>query len=73
MRPASQDAARGGGRRGAADHEERRAHADALYAGGRYAEAGEEYRALATDPAHRGAGKNALLVAAAACDLKPSA
>ncbi len=30
---------------------ERRAHADALYAGGRYSEAGEEYRALANDSA----------------------
>ena len=46
---------------------ERRAHADALYAGGRYGDAGEEYRALAqADPAAR----NALLVAAAECDLK---
>ena len=37
---------------------ERRAHADALYAGGRYADAGEEYRALANDSAQSGsAGK----------------
>ena len=36
---------------------ERRAHADALYAGGRYAEAGEEYRALANDSAQRSHGK----------------
>jgi soluble lytic murein transglycosylase len=49
---------------------ERRAHADALYAGGRYAEAGEEYRALANDSAQDPSAKNALLVAAAACDLK---
>ncbi len=50
---------------------ERRAHADALYAGGRYAEAGEEYRALANDSAQADASaKNALLVAAAECDLK---
>ncbi len=49
--------------------EERRAHADALYVGGRYAEAREEYRALAAEPADE-RGKNTLLVAAAACDLK---
>jgi len=50
---------------------ERRAHADALYAGGRYAEAGEEYHALANDSAQADpAARNALLVAAAACDLK---
>jgi soluble lytic murein transglycosylase len=47
---------------------ERRAHADALYNGGRYAEAGDEYRALANDS--NAPDKNALLVAAAACDLK---
>lgn len=49
---------------------ERRAHADALYAGGRYADAGEEYRALANDSGQDPQGRNALLVAAAACDLK---
>jgi soluble lytic murein transglycosylase len=50
---------------------ERRAHADALYAGGRYADAGEEYRALANDsPASDPQARNALLVAAAACDFK---
>jgi soluble lytic murein transglycosylase len=49
---------------------ERRAHADALYAGGRYSEAGEEYRSLANDSAQEPQAKNALLVAAAACDLK---
>ncbi len=50
---------------------ERRAHADALYAGGRYPEAGEEYRALANDTAQSDPqGRNALLVAAAECDLK---
>jgi soluble lytic murein transglycosylase len=50
---------------------ERRAHADALYAGGRYADAGDEYRALAHDSAQADpAAKNALLVAAAECDLK---
>jgi soluble lytic murein transglycosylase len=50
---------------------ERRAHADALYAGGRYADAGEEYRALANDSSSSDPqAKNALLVAAAACDFK---
>ncbi|HXP09362.1 MAG TPA: transglycosylase SLT domain-containing protein [Acidobacteriaceae bacterium] len=47
---------------------ERRAHADALYAGGKYADAGEEYRALANDSSS--SERNALLVAAAACDFK---
>ncbi len=47
---------------------QRRAHADALYNGGRWAEAGDEYRALAIDS--NAPDKNALLVAAAACDLK---
>ena len=47
---------------------ERRAHADALYAGARYADAGDEYRALAHDADAQ--EKNAFLVAAAACDLK---
>jgi soluble lytic murein transglycosylase len=50
---------------------ERRSHADALYAGGRYGAAGEEYRALANDPKLSDTpAKNALLVAAAECDLK---
>jgi len=50
---------------------ERRAHADALYAGGRYADAGEEYRALANDSSQSDPqAKTALLVAAAACDFK---
>jgi soluble lytic murein transglycosylase len=50
---------------------ERRAHADALYAGGRYADAGEEYRALANDSsASDPEAKNALLVAAASSDFK---
>ena len=50
---------------------ERRAHADALYAGGRYADAAEEYRALADDPAQTDLqARDALLVAAAECDLK---
>ena len=48
---------------------ELRAHADALYSGGRYSDAAEEYRSLASstvDPEQR----DALLVAAAACELK---
>jgi soluble lytic murein transglycosylase len=49
---------------------ERRAHADALYAGGRYADAGEEYRALANDSQSDPHARDTLLVAAAACDLK---
>jgi soluble lytic murein transglycosylase len=50
---------------------ERRAHADALYAGGRYSGAAEEYRALANDSAESNSEeKNSLLVAAAECDLK---
>ena len=49
---------------------ERRTHADALYAGGRYSEAEDEYRNLANDSAQEPQAKNALLVAAAACDLK---
>ena len=49
---------------------ERRAHADALYAGGRFSEAGEEYRALANDSQADPQAKNALLVAAASCDLR---
>jgi soluble lytic murein transglycosylase len=51
--------------------EERRNHADALYKAGRYNDAAEEYRALASDPAESGAAaRNALLVAAANCDWK---
>jgi soluble lytic murein transglycosylase len=50
---------------------ERRAHADALYAGGRYADAGDEYRALARDSGDSDPhARDALLVAAAACDFK---
>jgi soluble lytic murein transglycosylase len=48
---------------------ERRTHADALYAGGRYADAGDEYRELAHDSQDPQA-RNALLVAAASCDFK---
>jgi soluble lytic murein transglycosylase len=49
---------------------ERRAHADALYSGGRFAEAGDEYRALAGDPQLDAHAKNTLLVAAASSDYK---
>jgi soluble lytic murein transglycosylase len=49
---------------------ERRAHADALYAGGKFADAGEEYRALANDPKLDPQAKSVLLVAAASCDLR---
>ncbi len=49
---------------------ERRAHADALYAGGRYNDAGDEYRALANDSQSDAKARSALLVAAAACDFK---
>jgi soluble lytic murein transglycosylase len=49
---------------------ERRAHADALYDGGRFADAGEEYRALANESQLNSQAKNSLLVAAASCDLK---
>jgi peptidoglycan lytic transglycosylase len=49
---------------------ERRSHADALYAGGHFADAGDEYRALANDSQTDPQAKNALLVAAASCDLK---
>ena len=50
---------------------ERRTHADALYSAGRWNDAGDEYRALAADPAESSAeARNALLVAAAECDWK---
>ena len=48
---------------------ERRTHADALYNGARYGDAGDEYRALAADTQDPPA-RDALLVAAAAADLK---
>jgi soluble lytic murein transglycosylase len=48
---------------------ERRAHADALYAAGRYADAADDYRALASDTPDM-AQKAALLAAAANCDFK---
>ncbi len=50
--------------------EERRHHADALYAAGRYAPAEDEYRSLAADVSVSASARNGLLVAAAACDLK---
>lgn len=50
--------------------EERSRHADALYKAGRFSDAGEEYRALANDPAVTDGLKNTLLVAAAHCDWK---
>jgi soluble lytic murein transglycosylase len=50
--------------------EERSHHADALYKAGRFADADEEYRSLANDPAVTDGLKNTLLVAAANCDWK---
>ncbi|HEY0794831.1 MAG TPA: transglycosylase SLT domain-containing protein [Acidisarcina sp.] len=47
---------------------ERRAHADALYAAGRFSDAEEEFRALAA--VSSGTEKNAALVSAAACAWK---
>lgn len=50
--------------------EERSHHAEALYNAGRYGDAGDEYRALANDPAVADGLRNSLLVAAASCDWK---
>ena len=50
--------------------EERSRHADALYRAGRFADAGDEYRALANDIAVTDGLKDSLLVSAAACDWK---
>jgi soluble lytic murein transglycosylase len=50
--------------------DERRHHADALYAAGRYEDAGEEYRSLSSDSALDANARNGMLVAAAACDWK---
>jgi soluble lytic murein transglycosylase len=50
--------------------EERRHHADALYAAGRYSDAEEEYRSLAGDSSLGESERNGLLVAAANCDWK---
>jgi soluble lytic murein transglycosylase len=49
---------------------ERQQHADALLRGGRYHEAGLEYRALATSPGLSDADRDSLLLSAATCDLK---
>jgi len=50
--------------------EERSRHADALYKAGRFNDAGDEYRALANDPAVTDGLRNSLLVSAASCDWK---
>ena len=50
--------------------EERSHHAEALYKAGRFADADEEYRALANDPSVTDGLKDSLLVAAANCDWK---
>ena len=50
--------------------EERSHHADALYKAGRFADADDEYRALANDPSVTDGLKDSLLVAAANCDWK---
>jgi soluble lytic murein transglycosylase len=50
--------------------EEQRAHADALYRAGRYADAATEYRALAAAPTLSDTARNHVLVAAANCDWK---
>jgi soluble lytic murein transglycosylase len=50
--------------------EERRHHADALYAAGRYADAEVEYRSLASDSSLGEQTQNSLLVAAANCEWK---
>jgi soluble lytic murein transglycosylase len=49
---------------------ERRSHADALFAAGRFNEAADDYRALAADPAADENLKKELLIAAASCDWK---
>jgi soluble lytic murein transglycosylase len=50
--------------------EERRHHADALYAAGHYADSEEEYRSLAGDSSLGESAHNSLLVAAAHCEWK---
>jgi len=50
--------------------DERRHHADALYAAGHYEDAGEEYRSLAGASVLDENARNTLLVAAAECDWK---
>lgn len=49
---------------------ELRSLGDAYYNGGRYAEAGEQYHALARNATLDGNARNGFAVAAAACDLK---
>jgi soluble lytic murein transglycosylase len=49
---------------------ELRSLGDAYYNGGRYAEAGEQYHALARNPTLPGDERNGFAIAAAACDLK---
>jgi soluble lytic murein transglycosylase len=50
--------------------EERRRHADTLFAAGRWASAGDEFRALAEDSLLHQAERDSLLISAAACDWK---
>ncbi len=50
--------------------EERRHHADTLFNAGRYAPAGDEFRALAADSQLNESERNALLISSAACDWK---
>jgi soluble lytic murein transglycosylase len=50
--------------------EELRSLGDAYYRGGHYADAGEQYRALARRSSLDAASRNGFAVAAAACDLK---
>jgi soluble lytic murein transglycosylase len=50
--------------------EKRRAHADALYNAGHFADAEDEYRSLASQANVDEASRNALLAAAAECDWK---
>ncbi len=50
--------------------DERRHHADTLFNAGRYAPAGDEFRALAVDSQLNQAERDSLLISAAACDWK---
>ncbi len=49
---------------------ERRRHADALFNGGRFADAAAEFRTLSSDPALTSNERDGLLLAAASCDFK---
>ncbi len=49
---------------------ERRRHADALFNGGKYNEAGSEFRTLAVDASLNTTERDSLLLSAAACDFK---